>query len=217
MQLWDSWGGNNQKWVTIGNGWISTSGPINTPPRCLDADLSTIGANGTKVQLWDCFTPTTPNQNWWSPSEGGWAIKVLQSGRCLDADLGTIVNNGTIVQLWDCLSGNQNQNQTWRIDPSGAIVNLQSHRCLDADLGSIGTNGTKVQLWDCLGGQNQNWNWPGFAPGSGISGSAIANGQSQQCLDADLGTIGANGTKVQLWACFGGPPQNQFWVNPLMD
>ena len=30
--------------------------------RCLDADLNTIGGNGTKVQLWDCNGQ--PQQNW---------------------------------------------------------------------------------------------------------------------------------------------------------
>jgi hypothetical protein len=31
--------------------------------RCLDADLNTIGGNGTKVHLWD-YIGNAPNQ-WW--------------------------------------------------------------------------------------------------------------------------------------------------------
>jgi hypothetical protein len=133
--------------------------------------------------------------------------------RCLDADLGTIGANGTKVQLWDCWGG---QNQKWQLNPNGTIVNLQSHRCLDADLGTIGANGTKVQLWDCWGGQNphQQWAWRGFAadfiPGSG--GVYLWNRRSNTCLDADLPTIGANGTKIQLWQCWNFYPNgNQSW------
>jgi Ricin-type beta-trefoil lectin domain len=223
MQLWDCWGGNNQKWNAMPaknpDQTVSADGTMRNIQigRCLDADLGTIGTNGTKVQLWDCWNG--PNQTWYSPMEFGYAIVVLQSGRCLDADLGTIVNNGTIVQLWDCLSG-ENQNQAWTVLPTGRLVNLRSHRCLDADLGTIGANGTKVQLWDCWNTPNntptpnQVWSWPGFDPGGGVPGSAITNAQSQRCLDADLGTIGANGTKVQLWDCWGG--DNQFWKNPLI-
>ncbi len=213
MQLWDCWGGKNQKWAFNPNGSLTSV----QSAQCLDADTNTIGGNGTVVQLWSCNG--SANQRWWSLAEqNGWSIQVAQSGRCLDADLNTIVDNGTVVQLWDCLSNNQNQNQSWRVTPNGTIVNLQSHRCLDADLGSIGVNGTKMQLWDCWGGQNQNWNWPGFAPGTGIRGSTITSNQSQQCLDADSNTIGNNGTKVQLWTCLGGnnPPLNQFWKNPLV-
>jgi Ricin-type beta-trefoil lectin domain-like len=40
----------------------------------------------------------------------------------------------------------------------------------------------------------------------------IRDAQSNRCLDADTGTIGSNGTKVQLWDCWGG--QNQMWINP---
>jgi len=38
----------------------------------------------------------------------------------------------------------------------------------------------------------------------------IVNSQSNRCLDADTGSIGNNGTKVQLWSCWGG--QNQSWT-----
>jgi hypothetical protein len=37
----------------------------------------------------------------------------------------------------------------------------------------------------------------------------IRNGQSGRCLDADLDTIGRNGTTVQLFDCWGG--NNQKW------
>ena len=72
--------------------------------RCLDADLNTIGGNGTKVQLWDCNGQ--PQQKWYYDG------KFTHSGynaRCLDADLNTIGGDGTKVQLWDCNGQPQQQ------------------------------------------------------------------------------------------------------------
>ena len=141
--------------------------------------------------------------------------------RCLDADLGTINQNGTKVQLWDCWGGD---NQKWQAVTTGGgifrIKNVQSGRCLDADLGTINQNGTKVQLWDCWGGDNQNWAWdtavlPGNTAASGMfnQGSTIAGSACRPVLDADLGTLAHNGTKIQLWECTAG--YNQYWINPL--
>jgi hypothetical protein len=133
----------------------------------------------------------------------GVTIFSMFKGRCLDADAGAIGANGTKVQLWDC---NGWPNQTWDIFSDGAVRSTQSGRCLDADLGSVGANGTKVQLWDCTGGANQKWNTllssltapAGVGPLDSSNLRSAANGR---CLDADLGSIWANGTKVQLWDC----------------
>lgn len=32
--------------------------------KCLDGSLATFGHNGSKVQLWRCFNPVTPIQQW---------------------------------------------------------------------------------------------------------------------------------------------------------
>lgn len=130
--------------------------------RCLDADLNTIGSNGTRVQLWDCNGQ--PQQKWYIDqyaSQSGTIWQVLRnvaSGRCLDADLNSIQTNGTYVQLWDC---NGQPQQEWR-----NVIALQNQfsqagpmlgRCLDADTNTIGGNGTRVQLWDCNAQNQQNW------------------------------------------------------------
>src|SRR3712207_1092322 len=50
----------------------------------------------------------------------------------------------------------------------------------------------------------------GFAgTASAQDGIAIRNGDSARCLDADLGTISGDGTKVQLWDCHN--DDNQLW------
>jgi hypothetical protein len=117
--------------------------------RCLDADLNTIGGNGTKVQLWDCNGQS--QQQWYlTPYGGGYQIKNGRSGRCLDADLNTIGTNGSRVQLWDC---NGSPQQTWIPGYSGSVTDLFNHysdRVLDADRNTIGRNGTVVQMWDLV-------------------------------------------------------------------
>jgi Ricin-type beta-trefoil lectin domain/Ricin-type beta-trefoil lectin domain-like len=205
VQLWDCNGGLNQKWNFTLDGNFANQQFIS---QCLDADNNN-GGNGTVVQIWGCWNG--PNQKWWATLQGGTTIHVEASYRCLDADVPTINGNGTIVHLWGCNGG---ANQIWNMLSDGTIRNLQSHRCLDADTNTIGGNGTKVQLWDCNGGPNQKWRWPGYAFGTGFLGSENINAQSNRCLDADLGTIGENGTIIQLWDCLGG--LNQLWLNPGM-
>src|SRR6516165_4934938 len=51
VQLWDCWGGANQRWVINYDNSIVNS---QFATKCLDADNSDGGGNGTKVQLWDC-------------------------------------------------------------------------------------------------------------------------------------------------------------------
>jgi hypothetical protein len=57
VQLWDCWGGPNQKWV------VTAAGDIVNPQanRCLDAkDWGS--SNGTRLQIWDCTGGA--NQKW---------------------------------------------------------------------------------------------------------------------------------------------------------
>jgi hypothetical protein len=127
--------------------------------RCWDADLNTIGANGTKMQLWDCNN-TAPNQAFWLTQnpEGYYRFQSYQSGRYLDADLNTIGKNGTKVQLWDFIAGAKNQWWAGTVNPEG-YLRLQSGaspRYLTAE-GSAGSNGTRLQLWDFIAGGTSQW------------------------------------------------------------
>ncbi|WP_329056318.1 RICIN domain-containing protein [Amycolatopsis sp. NBC_01488] len=127
--------------------------------RCWDADLGTINANGTKMQLWDC-NDTAPNQAFWLTQnpEGYYRFQNYQSGRYLDADTNTIGANGTKVQLWDYMAGGKNQWWTLTSIPEG-YLRLQtpaSPRYLTAE-GSVGANGTRLQLWDFIAGGKSQW------------------------------------------------------------
>lgn len=75
---------------------------------CLDADLATIGGNGTRIQLWTCNG--TNQQKWKFNGSVAGPIQSIYNGRCLDGDLGQINNNGAKVQLWDC---NNTAQQGW--------------------------------------------------------------------------------------------------------
>jgi hypothetical protein len=128
--------------------------------RCWDADVNTINANGTKMQLWDC-NETAPQQAFWLTQnpEGYFRFQNYQSGRYLDAHLNSIGKNGTKVQLWDFIAGGKNQWWSMTEIPEGYLrfQTPAGPRHLTAE-GSVGANGTRLQLWDFIaGGQNQWW------------------------------------------------------------
>jgi hypothetical protein len=135
-------------------------GPASDDFECLDADLNTIGRNGTKVQLWTC-NESAANQQWYVRKipEGYYRFQNVASGRYLDADLNTIGRNGTVVQLWDDVAGAKNQWFKATTIPEGylRLQNAYSGRYLDADLNTTGRNGTVVQLWDYVAGAGNQW------------------------------------------------------------
>jgi hypothetical protein len=115
--------------------------------RCLEVTgLGT--ANGTDVQLWDCWGGS--NQKWtYTPAKQ----LMVYGNKCLDAQ-GQGTSNGTAVVIWDC---NGQPNQQWNVNANGTITGVQSGLCLDAS-GWGTSNGTKVKLWTCGAGQaNQQW------------------------------------------------------------
>ncbi|MGX2995588.1 RICIN domain-containing protein [Streptomyces sp. JNUCC 64] len=85
---------------------------------CLDADWGSIGANGTRTQVWDCVGSAQTNQHWRirpvTNLPNTFTVTVETNGRCLDGHLQTINDNPGRTQLWDCL-GTAQVNQHWRI------------------------------------------------------------------------------------------------------
>lgn len=123
-----------------------------TSGRVLDADTATIGADGTKVQLYGRQSTGLLNRQWLILNAGGDTFYIVnkQSGRYLDADLTTIQTDGTKVQLFGT-SVPRLLNREWRLVDVGAsrfeIHNVMSGRVLDADTATLNEDGTKVQLW----------------------------------------------------------------------
>ncbi|MFE0459199.1 RICIN domain-containing protein [Kitasatospora sp. NPDC058965] len=121
--------------------------------RCLD-DQNGGTADGTAVQLWDCYagSGSWPNQQW---TRNGGTFVNGTSGKCLDV-AGGATANGTQVRQWTC---NGTGAQQWQVNSNGTVVNPASGRCLDAD-GQGTANGTLLQIWDCYGSgtqSNQVW------------------------------------------------------------
>ena len=134
-------------------------------PRCLDAAAQYNGANGTPVQLWDCYGPGQLNQQWYLRYVSYYSeyqVVNKASGRCLDAAAQYNGANGSPIQLWDCYGPGQ-LNQVWYVyRDSGDHYILRSKgsgRVVDAAAQYNSVNGTPIQLWDDLGqGQlNQRW------------------------------------------------------------
>ena len=134
--------------------------------RCFEVDRWSQGANGARVQLWDCLDAANLNQNWYATptsTPGIYKIHTRYNGRCLDADRWSLGRDGTKVQLWDCLADSQT-NQNWFLSATREpgvykIGNQANGRCLDADSTSIFGNGTRMQLWTCLGDGQLNQSW----------------------------------------------------------
>jgi hypothetical protein len=134
-----------------GGGGGTATGPIPSglnSAKCVDNNNGS-GANGNKVQIWDC-DGYAPAQNWTVNSNGTLTI----DGGCLDIT-GANYNNGTLVELWSCNGG---ANQQWQA-VNGQLVNPASGKCLD-DPASNTANGTQLILWACNGGANQQWHLP---------------------------------------------------------
>ncbi|MEV0272457.1 RICIN domain-containing protein [Hamadaea sp. NPDC050747] len=120
----------------------------NANHRCLDAAAQGNGANGTRIQIWDCYPPTQHNQMWYLHWLTDDSFEVINdaSGTCLDAPAQWGGVDGTPLQLWDCYPPTQ-YNQMWSLKsmPDGGrrIQGVQSNRALyPAGDG----NGSTVQL-----------------------------------------------------------------------
>jgi len=101
VQLYDCWGGSNQRWTYTSSKQLQVYGN-----KCLDASGGGT-SNGTAVIIWDCNGQS--NQQWNVNSNG--TISGVQSGLCLDA-VGQGTANGTKIQLYSCWGGS---NQQWSL------------------------------------------------------------------------------------------------------
>ncbi len=101
LQLYDCWGGSNQRWTYTSGKQLTVYGN-----KCLDASGQGTG-NGTAVIIWDCNGQA--NQQW--NVNGNGTITGVQSGLCIDAN-GAGTANGTKIILWSC---NGQSNQQWSL------------------------------------------------------------------------------------------------------
>jgi hypothetical protein len=112
------------------------------------------------------------------------------SPRCLDS------GTPTGALLFNCSTSIYQQ---WVYNSSAEIVGNSPTGCLQ----EAGTaNGSRAVLEPCTGATSQQWSIDPF-------GGEFVNLASGKCLDADLGTIGGQGTIVQVWSC--GGASNQIW------
>lgn len=94
-----------------------TSAEFSTP-KCLDVTGAS-GANGAKLQQFQCLGESQANQLWFKAPLAGQepfvAFMAKPTGKCLDVE-GVSTANGARLQQWDCLFGG---NQQWSLQPVG--------------------------------------------------------------------------------------------------
>ncbi|GLW12637.1 hypothetical protein Misp01_77650 [Microtetraspora sp. NBRC 13810] len=141
---------NPINWVRITNRF---SGRVHAS-QCLDVDINAGGANGSKVQVWQCNGSQQQLWFWWLD---GYLESARFRGKCLDADLIGGGANGTRLQLWSC--NGSSQQVFWMYANDLAIYNERfyggGNTVADRNA-TIPGNGAQVQLWQ-KNFQSQQW------------------------------------------------------------
>ncbi|CAK5270023.1 unnamed protein product [Mycena citricolor] len=181
--------------------------------KCLDV-VDGAHKNGTKLQIWTCAAGNT-NQQWISVRD--FTMQWAGTNLCIDlTDAST--TPGTQLQLWMCDTRNTNQKWTGLPDPrlvSNVLSSVISStddvaHCLAAESDA---DGAAVVIVGCLEVDfksalpNGNITWT--APSLGFSGPITIF--ENKCLDVSGGST-ADGTKLQIWTCGQGNP-NQLFSN----
>ncbi len=204
--------------------------------NCLEA-AGVSSANGTRVQMWDCWGGA--NQEW-NPAQLFEGMTFVHNivgfgGKCLDMPGGSSAN-GTVARLWDCLL---NGAQEWAMLDK-EFVGL-SGKCMDVVGGSTAA-GTGLWLWTCYEGDPQKFNFvdgkivrnsdakcvTAMGDGNGTAvqmqpcndsnqrqrwytqtGGLVRNRQNNKCLEVGGWNTGDGSSPIIIWDCHGGT--NQKW------
>ncbi|WP_380284256.1 RICIN domain-containing protein [Kitasatospora purpeofusca] len=134
-------------------------------------------------------------------------VRAVHSGKCLEiADWRT--DDGAPLRQWNCTGGD---NQKWRFNGDGTIVNVHSGRCLEVP-GWNFQPGVQVGQWTCHGGANQKWE--GFNRISELQSLAIGSSSALKLVFDVAGVSTDDGAPVILWGAGGSYYNQQFTFNP---
>ncbi|KAJ7504954.1 hypothetical protein B0H11DRAFT_450058 [Mycena galericulata] len=149
-------GSTSQSWTVSGSN-LQIFGNM-----CLDVTNGAT-ANGTPLQIWECFTGNT-NQEW---TLAGSAIQWNTESSCVDLTNG-VVTASNVMQIWACTGG---KNQQFKLTtgpgsggttppPTGNTITpgASSTTCLTAPTNA---NGAEVVVEPCTGATGQSWTHTG--------------------------------------------------------
>jgi hypothetical protein len=120
VQLWNCYGGANQRWVPeYKSGQLAWLVSAKYPGMCLNADNVGGLANGHRVQLWNCYNTANELWNFGTLMANSLGSPLFLGGSssqplALDADKYHL-GNGDKVQVWAYYGG---RSQTWYPDPA---------------------------------------------------------------------------------------------------
>jgi len=134
---------------------------------------------------------------WLAMPQGPVRLVNRARGLCLDVQGWNTRGNANVL-LWDC---NGDPDQTWAMEPTGALINGANGRALDV-AGTAGQRGANVDVYTPERSTDQRWD---LVP-RGKRTFQLVNRKQKLCLDVE-GTAGARGNNVLLWTCDGGADQ----------
>jgi hypothetical protein len=162
VQLWDCWGGLNQRWH-----WSPVEGtlqPEEAPGFCLD-DASGSTIHGTPLDVWQCDQRATAR---WDFDH----IYIRSLGnKCLEFKDGQSVLSG-------CTLGKE-----WTYNDRGMLVRMGTNQCLDVSPGEVGS---RARLASC----NRNSYTQKFLLTR--AGQLLSNGRCLEVADGGLFKVNDN-------------------------
>ncbi|KAJ6487785.1 ricin B lectin domain-containing protein [Mycena sanguinolenta] len=222
----------NQEWrVTTFSEESSVPSPMVVfGDKCIDVPNGH-DADGTPLQVWTC-EEGNPNQQWISVPEG---FQWNGTDKCIDLTNGNTALD-TILQIWTCengLNSSSNLNQEWiqtattfgllfwwaqqPLIPCSDPVEIISHAAREyCIIAASADDGTEVTLARCddysltypNGPGSMSFIVPAFPQSDPINLTGLG-----KCLDVTDG-VNADGTKLQVWSCVAGNPNQQFTALP---
>lgn len=145
--------------ASLPTGWINVISK--NSGKCLDMRGGPLATSQTvPAQQWACLpNPAQTNQHFqFVPVNGGYEIKIRNSGLALQVRGGNSAVKGDFLEQWPFEA---QPYQTWLVTatPDGYYTispNNSKASCMDVS-GISKNNGAPVQQWSCNGGDNQKW------------------------------------------------------------
>ncbi|MEM1182184.1 MAG: hypothetical protein AAGM22_27800 [Acidobacteriota bacterium] len=115
-------------------------------------------SNGIALQIRDCGTDATGDNEWIYESSTGYIRAANNQNMCIHKKNGNW-DNGNPIHVWSCSAGSA-ANKSWNYDSASGRISARnnSSKCIHKKYANW-NNGNPIHLWDCSAGSNANKSW----------------------------------------------------------